>query len=193
MSESIPAAKDALRRRALEHRDAMSVVQRNAASMRIAERLVSLLDERNSRCVALYSPIRSEVDVQPIVAALVDSGAGMALPSVAADDLVFRSWMPGDPLIEGAFGVGQPSAEAPLVTPDAIVLPVAAFDRNCGRLGYGRGFYDWAIAGLRNAGADPWLVGAAFSVQEVEFIPAEDHDVALDMIVTENERIAVAG
>ena len=149
MSESISGAKDELRRRALERRDAMSAVERKATSSRIAERLVSLLDERNQRCVALYAPIRSEVDVRPIMAALVESGAGLALPIIVADDLIFRSWTPADPLIEGAFGVGQPSAEAPLVTPDAIVLPVAAFDRNCSRIGYGRGFYDRAIARLR--------------------------------------------
>ena len=64
-----------------------------------------------------------------------------------------------------------------------------AFDRDRHRLGYGRGHYDRAIAALLADGIRPLLVGVAFSTQEVAAIPAEPHDVPLDVIVTDVETI----
>ena len=66
-------------------------------------------------------------------------------------------------------------------------MPLTAFDRNGGRVGYGRGYYDRAVAGLRAAGRFPRLIGIAFSVQEVAAVPMEPHDAPLDMIVTERD------
>jgi 5-formyltetrahydrofolate cyclo-ligase len=66
-----------------------------------------------------------------------------------------------------------------------LLMPLSAFDARGNRLGYGAGHYDRAIARLRAKGKSPVLIGAAFSVQEAEALPAEDHDVALDMILTE--------
>jgi 5-formyltetrahydrofolate cyclo-ligase len=75
--------------------------------------------------------------------------------------------------------------------PDAVILPLAAFDRTGHRIGYGRGHYDRVIARLASAAAHPLLIGLAFSTQEVARVPAEAHDVALDAIVTEREAILV--
>ena len=68
----------------------------------------------------------------------------------------------------------------------AKVVPVVGFDRAGTRLGYGKGHYDRTIAALRARGRRPPLIGIAFSVQEVDTIPHEPHDVRLDLIVTEN-------
>jgi 5-formyltetrahydrofolate cyclo-ligase len=65
-----------------------------------------------------------------------------------------------------------------------------AFDRSGTRLGHGRGFYDRAIAVLHARGVRPVLVGVAFAAQEVADIPAEPHDVRMDIIVTERETLA---
>ena len=65
----------------------------------------------------------------------------------------------------------------------------AAFDRTGGRLGYGQGHFDRAVAAL--AEKHPVLtVGLAFSVQEIDRVPTEDHDVPLDFVVTEAEVVA---
>ncbi len=61
------------------------------------------------------------------------------------------------------------------------------------RLGYGRGFYDRAIARQREAGRKPKLLGIAFAVQEVQGIPHEPHDVRLDWVVTDKEILDFTG
>ena len=112
---------------------------------------------------------------------------------VPAGTIVFRRFMPGDTLVAGGFGTTFPSAQAPTVEPDVIILPVVAFDRAGMRLGYGRGFYDRAIARQREAGREPKLLGIAFAVQEVTGIPHEPHDVRLDWIVTDKEILDFTG
>jgi 5-formyltetrahydrofolate cyclo-ligase len=70
-----------------------------------------------------------------------------------------------------------------------VLLPLAAFDRRGHRLGYGSGLYDRAVTELMESGHRPLLVGLGFAVQEVSAIPADPHDVRLDLMVTEAELI----
>jgi len=74
-----------------------------------------------------------------------------------------------------------------------MLVPLAAFDRSGGRIGYGRGYYDAAIAKLRDKGKMPRLIGVGFAVQEVEVVPIEPHDIPLHAIVTEREVILSDG
>jgi 5-formyltetrahydrofolate cyclo-ligase len=70
------------------------------------------------------------------------------------------------------------------VDPDALIVPLAAFDRTGQRIGYGRGYYDGAIARL-SRDRPLFTVGIGFAVQEVERVPAEPHDRPLDCVITE--------
>jgi 5-formyltetrahydrofolate cyclo-ligase len=180
--------KTTLRGQALKARNALGETERSRLSDAVAERageiLVSLLPD----CVALYRPIGSECDTRSIMVKATSTGAEIALPAIIdKTTIIFRRFMPGDTLVAGGFGTTFPSAQAPTVEPDVIILPVVAFDRAGMRLGYGRGFYDRAIARQREAGRDPKLLGIAFAVQEVTGIPHEPHDVGLDWIVTDKE------
>jgi 5-formyltetrahydrofolate cyclo-ligase len=189
MDQSTAGRKAELRRLALARRDAMAASDREAASGRIVERLAELIGGRRPGSVSATVPIRSEADVLPLLNIAAERGIETVLPSMVDHELAFRQWQPGDPLVEGAFGVPEPTSESPMMVPDIVVMPLAAFDRRGNRLGYGKGHFDRTLAGLLAGGARPLLVGAAFAVQEVEPIPAEAHDIALDIIVTEDEII----
>jgi 5-formyltetrahydrofolate cyclo-ligase len=89
------------------------------------------------------------------------------------------------------FGTHHPHAEMPVVDPDFVVAPLAAFDRRGGRIGYGAGYYDAAIADLAARGRRFRLAGIAFASQEVGDVPVESHDVRLPLIATERELIRV--
>ena len=120
--------------------------------------------------------------------ALHARGPGLALPVVSHPHLLLHAWKPGDPLVRGGFGLGEPGHEAPEVLPRALLLPLACFDRCGGRIGYGEGHFDRTVATLSARG--PILaVGIAVSTQEVEHIPLQHHDRRLDIVVTEAEVI----
>lgn len=136
--------------------------------------------------VAGYAPIRSEVDSYPLLGALAERGFCLALPLVRDPFLAFLRWRPGEPLIRGGFGVSAPSPEAGEVAPDILLMPLSRFDRARNRIGYGKGHYDRAIAGLTQE--KPVItIGLAFDIQATDSIPAEPHDRRLDIIVTETE------
>ena len=91
------------------------------------------------------------------------------------------SWLvPGEP----------PLAVGGLVWP-AIVTPLLAFDRRGGRLGQGGGHYDRTLSALR-AVRPVFVLGLAYSGQELDAVPMAGHDQRLDAIVTETEFIEVA-
>ncbi|MGX7708702.1 5-formyltetrahydrofolate cyclo-ligase [Methylobacterium sp. Gmos1] len=181
-----PASPDkaALRKAALARRDGLAVEAREQASRRITETILSLPEIANAPLVAAYWPIRSEVDVRPLIEGLRARGQAVALPQVTPGGLVFRRAAEGAVLSPGGFGLSEPGPDSPVVEPRVLLVPLAAFDRRGHRIGYGKGYYDRALARLDATGR-VFALGIAFSAQETPFVPAGPHDRALDGIVTE--------
>jgi 5-formyltetrahydrofolate cyclo-ligase len=178
-------SKAELRATALAAREKLSDKQRTAAAGALAKRGLPI-DVARGLIVSGYSPIRNEIDPEPLMRQLASQGARLALPSVNARGkaLVFRAWTPGDRLMMGMLGIPEPSTAAAEVVPDVMLVPLAAFDRAGHRIGYGAGHYDHTFAHLRKSKAVTGI-GLAFAVQEIESIPALSHDVPLDYVLTE--------
>lgn len=158
-----------------------------------AQEIVTLFHELplpENPVVSAYWPMKTELDVRPLMLSLFNKGITVCLPVVVAktDPLVFRRWEPGAELVAGPYGTEQPNEKYEAVLPDVLLLPLLAFDRSGGRLGYGGGFYDRTVAELR-AGTSPVVVGVAFSDQEIQEVPLEETDERLDFILTEKEII----
>ena len=149
------------------------------AGVASAALLSSILAGYRGVPVAGYMAMRTEID--PTVAMGVPVILGKAQP------LKFRRWEPDCEMIDGEFGARIP-ATGEWVTPEILIVPLVAFDRKGGRLGYGGGFYDRTLELLR--AARPTLaIGFAYGAQEAETLPLEPTDQPLDMIVTEAEII----
>jgi 5-formyltetrahydrofolate cyclo-ligase len=183
---ALPSKAD-LRAAALEKRDALSDKQRAAAAKAVARQGLPIEITQGS-IVSGYSPIRSEIDPVPLMQTLAAQGARLALPAVMArgKSLAFRAWSPDDRLMLGPLGILEPSPAAAEIIPDIMLVPLAAFDRSGHRIGYGAGHYDYTLAHLRKMKAIT-AIGLAFAAQEIEAIPALQHDVALDYVLTETK------
>ena len=184
---SDPPTKADLRAAALAKRDALDDDERAAAAQAIALRGLPIEISR-STVVAGYSPIRSEIDPIPLMQKLAAQGAPLALPVITArgQSLRFRVWSPGDRLMRGPLGILEPSPAAAEIVPDIVLVPLAAFDRSGHRIGYGAGHYDRTLAQLHKSKGFA-AIGLAFAAQEVEAVPALQHDVALDYVLTETQ------
>ena len=185
---SLPEIKARLRDEAFARRDALDPIWRAQASLAVAERVLELPDLRGREPVSGFWPIRSEIDGKILLDALHARGQRLCLPVVAKPSMLFRAWKPGDDLVKSGFGVSEPGPAAPEGSPQAMLVPLAAFDRQGGRIGYGKGHFDTAIAAIE-ARHPVFTIGVAFSVQEVASVPMEPHDRRIDVIVTENELI----
>jgi 5-formyltetrahydrofolate cyclo-ligase len=178
--------KKRLRAEALARRDALDEAWRIEASLRMAEAATGWAVEPGS-VVSGFWPMRSEVDVRPLMFSLRAQGARLCLPAILDRTTIeFRELVRGAPLVAMGFGTFGPGPEAQVLDPDLMLVPLAAFDRRGHRIGYGAGYYDRAIARLHAKGRRPRLVGIAFDCQEVELVPDEPHDVVLAEILTES-------
>jgi 5-formyltetrahydrofolate cyclo-ligase len=185
--DSSVASKSSLRTAALAARDALSDAQRAAAGEALARRGLPF-EIKSGAVVAGYSPIRGEIDPAPLMRKLASEGARLALPVITArgKSLIFRTWNPRDRLLPGPLGILEPSPAAAEIHPDIVLVPLAAFDRAGHRIGYGAGHYDRTLAQLHKSKGFA-AIGLAFSGQEVATVPALQHDVALDYVLTETK------
>jgi 5-formyltetrahydrofolate cyclo-ligase len=185
--------KATLRREALARRGAVAPGARVAFSRRLANEGMRLARLWRPRAVSAFHTLRDEPDTLQLLSALAAEGFATALPVVVGREspLTFRLWRPGDPTRLGAMSIAEPLEEAPAVEPDLLFVPLACFDRRGHRIGYGAGYYDRTLAGLR-AIKPIHAVGVAYGVCEVAAVPYEAHDQSLDAIVTDQETILIS-
>lgn len=191
--DDLRTRKAGIRNAALARRDAMDEAARIEASLALASLLEAELAFDPGTVVSGFLPIRSEVDLRPLMMALADRGARLCVPAIVDGRLEFRELIRGAPLEPQGFGTYAPGAASAVLDPGIMLVPLSAFDRRCRRIGYGRGYYDGAIAALRRKGMSPLLAGVAFAVQEVEAVPTGPHDVPLDLVATEAGIVRSAG
>ena len=182
MTDSL-SLKAALRRRVLAERDALSAEYRarcaNALAGKVQSTAFRALLPPSGATIAGYWPIRSEIDPRPLMQALRAEGYRIALPRMVGEALAFHLWEEWQALVAGPFGTREPAPDWPEAAPDLFLTPLAAFDAEGRRLGYGRGFYDRAFAQWPEAKR----VGLAFAVQDVSEVPVEAHDARLDLVL----------
>ena len=107
--------------------------------------------QKDNLIISAYMPIRTEISPLTAMNAMVRRGRIVCVPVVIADGspLEFYRWTPECEMIQGAFGAMIPK-NAEVLIPDLIITPLAAFDRNGYRLGYGGGYYDRLIAKIKS-------------------------------------------
>jgi 5-formyltetrahydrofolate cyclo-ligase len=179
--------KKHLRKEALSRRDALDEFWRVEIALEMAETARDQIAVEPGQIVSGFWPMRSEVDVRPLMFALREKGARLCLPAILdKTTIVFRELVRGAPLVEMGFGTVGPHEEAAVLDPAVMLVPLAAFDARGHRIGYGAGYYDRAIAKLADKGRPPRLIGIAFDCQEVAQVPDENHDVIIQEILTES-------
>jgi 5-formyltetrahydrofolate cyclo-ligase len=184
------ARKASIRRVVLSRRARITADRRAEAGAAIAERLLALPEVAEAERILAFVSIGSEVSTADLLAAVLENGRTLLLPFVSEDGTMRASVVGSLAELEPGFrGIPEPRARMPVdpTFASAIVVPGVAFDPRGGRLGFGGGFYD---AFLANAPGVP-KVGICFEVQLVDEVPMEQHDVSVDIVVTE-ERVVRA-
>jgi 5-formyltetrahydrofolate cyclo-ligase len=173
-------------RKALKAARAREAAQLPKAGAALAARFPAELLPGPGKVLSAFMPFGDEIDPTGIMARARASGATLALPVVVGKGrpLVFRAWDFGQACEPGVWGISCPPSSAPEVEPDVLLVPLLGFDHWGGRLGYGGGFYDRTLRGLR-AKKPIVAIGVAFEAQRLFEIPVGPGDEPLDWIVTE--------
>ncbi len=180
--------KHSIRENMLATRKHMAAATCLSTSLRAQERLVLTDSFRAARTIGLYSPVMNEVFTEMIFEVACRDNKVVVYPRVLGGDLQFVHVQNKHEMGKGAFGILEPTGQdiCPASAVDFFIIPGVAFDVSGHRLGYGKGFYDRALHGLPDRGV---LAGLCFDFQLLPQLPVEEHDVQMDLIVTERRAI----
>lgn len=179
-----------LRTLGITRRAALPETERAAVAFSVAAMLYSSLPVA-AKIIAGYYPIRDELDARIALRMQVNQRQ-LCLPVVKQGSKVleFRTWKPDTPMEKGFYGIPCPVEGSEILSPDVVLVPLAAFDARKHRIGYGAGYYDATLAALRQQNQAVIAIGVAYACQEVPEIPDSPQDIVLDMIITEKGMFA---
>lgn len=182
--------KTAIRKQAHENRREQP--EKEVVSTKIVDRFMELPEYQSAKTVMFYVDVRDEVRTRQALPSALASGKRIVVPYCLDGELELF-WLENMEELElGMYRILEPKNELRTVASkhlqptdlDLVMVPGVAFDRNGGRTGHGKGYYDKL---LQHARLDAPLIALAFECQMFEKIPAESHDIYMDKIVTENE------
>lgn len=160
------------------------------AGAAFAQQLGALVTARRARTVTSFVSIGGEPDTALFHEWALEHHVRVLLPCVAPGSQLEWAAYAGPEMATGPFGIPEPrgtrletlaAAEA-----DLMLIPAAAVDRSGVRLGWGRGFYDRALAAIRGRdGATPEVFAVVFENEVVDRLPADPHDELVAGAVTE--------
>jgi 5-formyltetrahydrofolate cyclo-ligase len=185
---------DMIARRAAVADDARVAARESLVRIWRRERPVPIREATGATpAISAFWPMGEEIDIRPLLHALHDDGHPLCLPRTPrrGEPLTFHAWQPGDPLERGPVGTSQPPEAAPVIEPDALIVPLLAVDPAGFRLGYGGGYYDRTLTRLRSRRAIT-ATGVCFDAQRIERVPTGPNDARLDFLLTERALLAFA-
>ena len=187
--------KKMLRLKLTEARNELSENEREQWSNEAIGYIIEEFETMEIKNFLVYIPFRSELNTRPLIEWGWNKGVEVLVPRCDPSDYSMemyplRNW---NELAPGAYGIEEPDPMRTIAVgyqfvPEAIVLPGLAFDRGGGRLGYGSGYYDRLYERLQlstEATKPPILIGLGYNIQVVDKVPMDEHDVALNMLITE--------
>ncbi len=183
--------KPDLKRRLRAERIQMSERVVREKSLCIYRRLINMPAYRLARCIACYVSIKNEVDTKTVIQNAIGGGKQVGVPVTREDgDMNFQVIEGLSDLRPAHYGLREPVPDPQKVllphTIDLILIPGIAFDRHGHRVGSGGGYYDRFLARTEAV-----RVGLSYTFQIIDRVPAEPHDVKMDLIITENEVIRI--
>ena len=191
--EQIRQWRKGQRERLIAARMSAPLAQRLEQAAVAKQRLRAAVDLSAYQTLGIYWPLRGEMDVRDLARAHILTGGVAALPVVVQRNAAveFWRWEPGMNMTKGIWDIPIP-AERNLVQPDLLIVPLVGFDSAGYRLGYGGGYYDRTLAGMKlaahqHAAKPPFCVGLGFASAALPSIFPQPHDIPMDLIITEQE------
>jgi 5-formyltetrahydrofolate cyclo-ligase len=136
--------------------------------------------------IACYYPSNHEVNILNFMYQASKKNFKVSLPVIRpSGKMSFKSWRYKDPLYLSKFGTLEPLNTNKEIIPDLVMVPLAAYDNQLNRIGYGKGYYDRILGKISKIKKKTIFLGIAYSFQKYHKIPTNKYDVKLDYIFTE--------
>jgi len=184
-------SKSDLRRRIRQARAQLTGDERALLNSAINRHLLEYAERTGPRVVAAFVAFDGEPDLGPALSSMEAGGVRVALPVIreaaGRADICFRQWSRGSEMQPNRYGIPEPvgTLDVRLAEIDLALIPLVAWDSRGGRLGMGASFYDRLFQPMAEA-QQPFRMGAAYQLQQVERVPLAPWDIGLHGVLTEN-------
>ena len=159
-------------------------------NIEIKNKVLNLQEYINSNIVCFYVSFESEVQTHDLIKSSLESGKRIIVPYVDKKEIYLSELKNFNNLDLGKFGILAPKKEFvkpfDITNVEAIIIPGIVFDKLGHRIGFGGGYYDKL---LRDSKAIK--IALCYDFQLFEKIPYEEHDIPVDIIITEKQIIRV--
>ncbi|WP_157143399.1 5-formyltetrahydrofolate cyclo-ligase [Brachyspira pilosicoli] len=160
-------------------------------ALAITNKFFNIVDINKFREVCLYISFANEVPTKNIIEKLLNKNIKVSAPYIIDDHNMILKYIEDyskDINFNTKFGNGEPFAHCKDCNVENVtmfIIPALAFDENCNRLGFGRGYYDNILKENKNA----LRIGLSYDYQILPILPKDDNDEILDIIISENKVI----
>lgn len=157
------------------------------ADERIQTKIQNLESYKNAQCIMVYLATKEEVSTNTLITSALSEGKRIIVPYCKKNNAIGLAQINSLSDVEiGAYGIREPKEEQRdnvcSTDIDLVIVPGVCFDKECQRLGMGKGYYDRFLEQIRSHST---FIAPAFDLQITNYIPTEKHDLPVDMVVTE--------
>lgn len=178
--------KKELRKEILHKRNNMLKDDVEKNSNVIIDKILSLDIYKQSKVVFVYMDFKNEVKTSEFIKHMLSEKKRVVIPYT---DTLNTVLIPSEitkeaDLIKNSFGYYEPKNIVPVALEeiDLVIVPGVVFDKSLNRIGFGKGYYDRILSKLKPSAKK---VAVAHDFQVLDSIPKDEHDVKMDMIITE--------
>ena len=139
---------------------------------------------RGKEHIGIFLSFKSEINTFPIVKWLFEKGKKVSSSKIENQTLNFYCLRDENDTHLGTYQIPMPNSEV-ITLPnemDAMIVPLLAFDKTKNRVGYGKGYYDRYLQQYQGL-----KIGIAYAFQYIEEVVMDEHDIAMDIIITEEQ------
>ncbi|WP_342224309.1 5-formyltetrahydrofolate cyclo-ligase [Spiroplasma endosymbiont of Asaphidion curtum] len=178
--------KHLLRKSSLKVRLAMAKGDKEQYDQKIINFITDNDDFQKAKIIGLFSPIRGEINVNPLISFCFNNDKIVGLPRMQDDNslLFYQITSFDDLVIDNDYNILQPNLQCKMLMTSEInicFLPFLAYDGTGARVGYGKGYYDRTLVNFKNP-----IIGIGYSWQKtIEKITVDKNDVLMHQVITE--------
>ena len=178
--------KDKIRKEILEKRNSLSIEEVEKKSDLIIENLGKFI--KNAENIMIFMDMKNEVRITKLMKLYPEKS--FFIPKITDSknrEMKINRYNENE-LVLHKFGYYESSSsdfynENIL---DIVIVPAVVFDLEKNRIGFGGGYYDTFLKKIRGGNKKVLFIGICYDFQFIEKVPAEEHDVVLDFVVSES-------
>lgn len=181
--------KKELRKRILNIRNNMSLEDAEKNSSIITDKIINTDIYKQSMVIFIYMDFNKEVMTSKLIKQMLSEKKRVVIPYT---DTINTELIPSEITKEAdlklnSFGYYEPINILPVDIEeiDLVIVPGVVFDKQLNRIGFGKGYYDKILVKLKPSAVK---MAVAHEFQVLESIPTEEHDIKMDIIITEKNQ-----